>query len=139
MVQHENRQLEEAMFSSLQCSSTAPCPIAYHAAKKTSAVTKENDPAGVGGHWPRLTHAPSRHQPGAAPRHVHGVRVNAVQAARAFWCTPFVPRPVPPSSFNIPSAKRRSHDIKRFYDSDCGDYMIDPNVYVKGGGARPQS
>ena len=34
-------------------------------------------------------------RPGAAPRHVHGVRVNAVQAARAFWCTPFVPRPVP--------------------------------------------
>ena len=33
----------------------------------------------------------------------HGVRVNAVQAARAFWCVPrlrpFVPRPVPPSSF----------------------------------------
>ena len=58
--------------------------------------------AGRRGGWaPGLGGGPARvrHQPDAAPRHVHGVRVNAVHAARAFWCTPFVPRPVPPSSF----------------------------------------
>ena len=44
------------------------------------------------------TVSPTTHRKRDA-RDAHGVRVNAVQAARAFWCTPFVPRPVPPSSF----------------------------------------